>query len=57
MAKLQYNVVAAATLNDLVEKVRAMVAIGWEPAGGIATSGSGKALVFMQAIIKDDRNA
>lgn len=53
----EYDIVSAHTARELVELVRAGIAEGWEPAGGLVTFGEidkygGTWMVLCQAVVR-----
>lgn len=47
---MQYQVITAATVGQLVDLVNAAIAKGWKPQGGITADGSYR--LVMQAMVR-----
>jgi len=55
---MEYKIVAATNVDELVKKTNAEIAKGWEPLGGVGGLNLGaKSPVVMQAMIKRTSHA
>ena len=51
-AIVEYTVVSAGFLDDLIDKVNELIAQGWTPHGGVASDSGGDETVYLQALVR-----
>lgn len=53
--KIIYDVISQANIHSLVIQVQVAITNGYKPIGGVSAVTDGRSILFMQAMIKEDK--